>query len=309
MATPSSAFSQNHWWASPSESCKFLIFQHSQMYTENITTGLNSTMERPRAGREGGNRGWHGWMVSPTQWTWVWAKSGKWWWTGRPGVLQSVGSQKVGHNLVTEQQWNAVDFFWGKLARPFVNSWGQWHSCGMFLFMHMTQGWAETSEKRKRRANKMSLLSSHVIPEEGLCGLICLIFWQARLFRQWVYIFYLIRCHLSFGKSCDAPRCEISYSWVSRISPADSSKASSRLQEMLCLQAFRSWTTQPKETAGIVTGASVPFHYAESQAIGSPYVNWAALKNHPDVCWRRLLRVPWTARRSNQSILKEIHPE
>ena len=43
-----------------------------------------------------------GWMASPTQWTWVWASSGSWWWTGRLGMLQSMGSQRVGHNWVTE---------------------------------------------------------------------------------------------------------------------------------------------------------------------------------------------------------------
>ena len=50
------------------------------------------------AGREGNNRGWDGWMASPTQWTWVWVNSGSWWWTGRPGVLRFMGSQRVGHN-------------------------------------------------------------------------------------------------------------------------------------------------------------------------------------------------------------------
>ena len=50
------------------------------------------------------NRGWDGWMASLTQWTWSWASSGRWWRTGKPGVLQSMGSQRVGHNLVTEQQ-------------------------------------------------------------------------------------------------------------------------------------------------------------------------------------------------------------
>ena len=57
--------------------------------------------ERLRAG-EGDERGWDGWMASLTQKTWVWVDSGSWWWTGRPGVLQSMGSQKVGHDWVTE---------------------------------------------------------------------------------------------------------------------------------------------------------------------------------------------------------------
>ena len=49
--------------------------------------------ERLRAGGEGDDRGWDGWMASPTQWTWVWVNSGSWWWTGRPGVLCFTGSQ------------------------------------------------------------------------------------------------------------------------------------------------------------------------------------------------------------------------
>ena len=57
-----------------------------------------------RAGGERSDRGWDGWMVSLTQWTWVWENSRRWWWTGRPGGLQIIGSQRVGHNSVTEQQ-------------------------------------------------------------------------------------------------------------------------------------------------------------------------------------------------------------
>ena len=41
-------------------------------------------------------------MASPTQWMWIWASSGRWWWTGKPGVMQSTGSQRVGHDWVTE---------------------------------------------------------------------------------------------------------------------------------------------------------------------------------------------------------------
>ena len=51
------------------------------------------------------NRGWDGWMVSPPQWTWVWVDCGSWWWTGRPGLLQFMGSQRVGHNWATELNW------------------------------------------------------------------------------------------------------------------------------------------------------------------------------------------------------------
>jgi len=59
--------------------------------------------ERLKAGGEGDGRGWDGWMASPAQWTWVWANSGKCWRTGKPGVLQSMGSQRVGHDWGPEQ--------------------------------------------------------------------------------------------------------------------------------------------------------------------------------------------------------------
>ena len=63
--------------------------------------------ERLKAG-EGDDRGWDGWMASPAWWTWVWASSGSWWQTGKPEVLQSIGSQRVGHNWVTELNWTEV---------------------------------------------------------------------------------------------------------------------------------------------------------------------------------------------------------
>ena len=52
-----------------------------------------------------------GWMASPTRWTWVWVNSGSWWWTGRPGVLQVMGSQRVGHDWATKLNWS---FSWLK---------------------------------------------------------------------------------------------------------------------------------------------------------------------------------------------------
>ena len=51
---------------------------------------------------EGDDRGWDGWMASPTQWTWVWVDSGSWWWTGRPGMVRFMGSQTIRHDWVTE---------------------------------------------------------------------------------------------------------------------------------------------------------------------------------------------------------------
>ena len=68
--------------------------------------------ERLKVGGEGDDRGWDGWMASPTQWTWVWVNSGSWWWTGRPGVLQSLGLQRIGHNQVTELNWKPTGNDW-----------------------------------------------------------------------------------------------------------------------------------------------------------------------------------------------------
>ena len=64
--------------------------------------------ERLKAGGEGNDRGWDGWMASPTQWRWAWVNSGNWWWMGRPGVLQSMGLQRVRHDWATELNWTPV---------------------------------------------------------------------------------------------------------------------------------------------------------------------------------------------------------
>ena len=71
--------------------------------------------ERLRAGGEGDNGGWDGWMASLTQWTWVWVDSGSCWWTGRLGVLWFMGLQRVGQNWVAELNWIAVCQFYEKI--------------------------------------------------------------------------------------------------------------------------------------------------------------------------------------------------
>ena len=58
--------------------------------------------ERLKVGREGDDRGWDGWMASLTRWIWVWVSSGSWWWIGKPGMPQSTGLQRVGHDWATE---------------------------------------------------------------------------------------------------------------------------------------------------------------------------------------------------------------
>ena len=73
--------------------------------------------ERLRAGVEGDDRGWGGWMASPTQRTWVWVNFQSGWWRGRSGMLRFMGSQRVGHDWVTGLNWlwNTVWQFFIKL--------------------------------------------------------------------------------------------------------------------------------------------------------------------------------------------------
>ena len=61
---------------------------------------------------EGDDRGWGGWMASLTRWTWVSVNSRSWWWTGRPGVLRFMGSQRVGHDWVTDLIWSDLSHLW-----------------------------------------------------------------------------------------------------------------------------------------------------------------------------------------------------
>ena len=58
-----------------------------------------------KSGGEGDDSGWDGWMASLTWWTWVWASLGSWWWTGKPGMVQSMGLQRVEHDWETELNW------------------------------------------------------------------------------------------------------------------------------------------------------------------------------------------------------------
>ena len=77
-----------------------------------------------KAGGERDDRGWDGWMASPTWWTWVWASSGSWWWTGKPGVLQSMGLQRVGPAWAIELNWtdcmSILLYFWSFCYLPRV---------------------------------------------------------------------------------------------------------------------------------------------------------------------------------------------
>ena len=82
-------------------------------------------------GGKGDGRGWDGWMASPTQWTWVWVNSRSWWWTGRPGMLQFMGSQRVGHDWATELNW---------LTLVSMAGWREWKPQGKIK--PVLTGWA-----------------------------------------------------------------------------------------------------------------------------------------------------------------------
>ena len=70
---------------------------------------------------EGDDRAWDGWMALLTQWTWVWVCSRSWWWTGRPGMLQFMGSQQVRHDWATELNWTAMNQPWVCMCFPLLN--------------------------------------------------------------------------------------------------------------------------------------------------------------------------------------------
>ena len=138
---------------------KMVSFTTTQLchYSEKITID-NSTRceelthwERPWCrerlkAREGNNSGWDDWMASPTQWAWVWANSRRWWKIGKSGVLQSMGSQRVGHDLTAQQQQQ----------EKFMNKW---------TWLHFSKA---LQKKKKKNSRKPDLFHSHSLPNSAL---------------------------------------------------------------------------------------------------------------------------------------------
>ena len=83
-------------------SCLYFMYSIDTWCEELTYLKRPWSWERLKAGGEGADRGWDDWMASLTQWTWVWATSRSWWWTGKAGVLQSMGLQRVRYDWVTE---------------------------------------------------------------------------------------------------------------------------------------------------------------------------------------------------------------
>ena len=91
--------SYSPWGCKELDTTEWLTHTHTHTHTQWFRS------DQSQAGGEGDDRGWDGWMASLTQWTWVWVNSGSWWWTGKPGMLQSMGSQRVRHDWATELDW------------------------------------------------------------------------------------------------------------------------------------------------------------------------------------------------------------
>ena len=87
---------------------KLQYFGHLMQRADSLEKTL--MLGRIEGRRRRGQQRMDGWMSSQTQWTWVWVNSGSWWWTGRPGMLRFMGSQRVGHYWVTELNWVMATF-------------------------------------------------------------------------------------------------------------------------------------------------------------------------------------------------------
>ena len=98
-----------------------LKFQYLATWCEELTHLKRPwCWERLKAGGEGNDRGWDGWMASPTWWTWVWASSRNWWWTGKLGMLQSMGSTNSQTRL---SDWIKLNFW---ISRRILHHWATW---------------------------------------------------------------------------------------------------------------------------------------------------------------------------------------
>ena len=135
-----------------------------------------------RAGGEGDNRGWDGWMASLTQWTWVWVDSGSWWWIGRPGVLWFVGSQRVRDDWVTELNWTGKTIaltIWTFVSKVVSLLFNILSMLGSQKFVYDWSDWTHTHAvcysfpaKKQSSSNFMAKVSIHCdfrAQEEEIC--------------------------------------------------------------------------------------------------------------------------------------------
>ena len=144
--------------------------------------------ERLKVG-EGDDRGWDGWLASLTQWTWVWVNSGSWWWTGRPGVLQSMGSQRVGHDWVTELNWTVAQLLvsWQTRTQSEYTFLGHSYCCLKMARVPWQQSYSFISLRREKWTWLLIHVSGSVV---SLIHILISIFtyagWQ---YTAWTYSF------------------------------------------------------------------------------------------------------------------------
>ena len=100
---------------------KLQYFGHLIQKADSLEKTL--VLGRMRAGGEGDDRGWDGWMASPTQWTWVWVNSGSWWWAGKPGLLQSMGCKESDTTEWTTTKMNTLKLWSVQGFRPPLATW------------------------------------------------------------------------------------------------------------------------------------------------------------------------------------------
>ena len=107
----------------PGRSLEGMMLKLKLQYFGNLMLRVDLLEKTLMLGGIGGrrrrdNRGWNGWMASLIQWTWVWVNSRSWWWTGRPDVLQFMGSQRVRHDWVSELNWTETfERAWWKILK------------------------------------------------------------------------------------------------------------------------------------------------------------------------------------------------
>ena len=120
---------------SPGCSLEGLMLKLKLQYSGHLMRRVDSLKKTLMLGGIGGrrrvDRGWDGWMASPTRWTWVWVNSRSWWWTGRPGVLQFMGSQRVRHDWASELNWTELNILYHEVT------WGCWNLNNILKNKHL----------------------------------------------------------------------------------------------------------------------------------------------------------------------------
>ena len=138
---------------------KCQYFDHLMRRTDSFEKTL--MLGKIEGGRRGDDRGWDGWMVLPTRQALVWVGSENWWWTGSPGMLQCMGSQRIRHDWVTEENWLSLRA--SLVAQTFKNLPAMQETQVQFL------GWEDPLEKGM--ATRSSILTWRILWREEPGGL------------------------------------------------------------------------------------------------------------------------------------------